>query len=301
MWRCTWGQTHTSPPLNSSWGKQHSLPEAYCGERIHSKCACRHWMFFYQSHLDTFSSLPRMWGWSRGGYAFHAGSLFCNKEKNNQVWALLMLHISKCTCPTRFISTVLALSNLQIETLSSGGSNIIRLYLNVWICNAHSHSLFSLLVFLVFPACLSWCFLPPHLLQIKPAWLKWMGFVAAGSDFWSLVRQHREQCTGIAFMQPEKLLLIKFAMSWLKKLSWSRSDQLSPDSLVTGCLLPPLTLCSAKPNCLEMPNEGQARMLCALINKKLTSGHWLFPALPAALVCREAAIISCLILLDRHK
>lgn len=73
------------------------------------------------------------------------------------------------------------------------------------------------------------------------------------------------------------------------------------DSLVTGCLLPPLALCLAKPNFLEMPNEGQARMLCAQINKNLTSGRWLFPALLAALVCREAAIIFCLILLDRHK
>lgn len=73
------------------------------------------------------------------------------------------------------------------------------------------------------------------------------------------------------------------------------------DSLVPGCLLLPLALCLAKPNCLEMPNEGQARMLCALINKKLTSGRWLFPALPAALVRREAAIIFCLILFDRHK
>lgn len=73
------------------------------------------------------------------------------------------------------------------------------------------------------------------------------------------------------------------------------------DCLVAGCLLPPLALRLAKPNCLEMPNEGQARMLCALINKKLTSGRWLLPALPAALVCREAAIIFCLILLDGHK
>lgn len=92
----------------------------------------------------------------------------------------------------------------------------------------HSYSLFSLLVFLVaFPACLPWCFLSPQLLKIKPAWLKWLGFVAGGSDFRSLVRQQSKQCSGIAFMQSEKLLLIKFTMSWLKKLSW-RSDQLSP-------------------------------------------------------------------------
>lgn len=42
-------------------------------------------------------------------------------------------------------------------------------------------------------------------------------------------------------------------------------------------------------------------MLCALINKKLTSGRSLFPALPAALVHREAAIIACLVLSDWHK
>lgn len=165
-----------------------------------------------------------------------------------------MLYISKCTCPTRFISTVLALSNLQFETLSSGGSDIIELYLNVWICNTYSHSLLSLLAFLViFPACLPWCFLPSHLLKIKPAWLKWMVFVAAGSDFRSLVRQQSEQCTGIAFIQPLKLLLIKFAMSWLQKLSWSRSDQLSPQQ---PCRRVPVASPGSLPSQAKLPGDA---------------------------------------------
>lgn len=67
------------------------------------------------------------------------------------------------------------------------------------------------------------------------------------------------------------------------------------------CHLPRLSFAQPSQTAWKCPNEGQARMLCALINKKLTSGRWLFPALPAALVCREAAIIVCLVPLDWHK
>lgn len=121
------GDRHT-PPLNSSWRKQHSLSAVYHRERIHSNVQAG--TVCYQLCLDTFSWLPEC-----GDSVFHAGSLCYNKEKINQVWSLLVLCISKCTCPTRFISIMFTLSNLQIETLGSGVSNIIWLYLNVLICN----------------------------------------------------------------------------------------------------------------------------------------------------------------------
>lgn len=187
---------------------------------------------------------------------------------------------------------MLAPSNLQFETLSSGGSDIIELYLNVWICNTYSHFLLSLLAFLViFPACLPWCFLLLHLLKIKPAWLKWMVFVAAGSDFRSLVRQQSEQCTGSPLSSLRNCCWWNLPCPGWRSFHGAGVISYLHDSLVAGCLLPPLALCLAKPNCLEMPNEGQARILCALINKKLTSGQWLFPALPVLLVCREAAVL----------
>lgn len=129
-----------------------------------------------------------------------------------------------------------------------------------------------------------------------------MFFVAAGSDFRSLVRQpkpamHWDRIYPAWETAGDQTCRVLVEEAFLER-EWSA---FSTTALSQGvCHIPRL---SAQPSqtAWRCPNEGQARMLCALINKKLTSSHWLFPALPAALVCREAAIIVCLVPLDWHK
>lgn len=126
--------------VNVHMGTDTHLPSTHPGESSIPYLQCiigKGYTAMYRQALYVISCV-----WTRsadfpecGDSVFHAGSLCYNKEKINQVWSLLVLYISKCTCPTRFISIMFTLSNLQIETLGSGGSNIIWLYLNVLICN----------------------------------------------------------------------------------------------------------------------------------------------------------------------
>jgi len=129
-----------------------------------------------------------------------------------------------------------------------------------------------------------------------------MGFVAAGSDFRSLVRQpkpamHWDRLYPAWETAGGQTCCVLAEEAFLER----ERSAFSTTALSQGaCHLPRL---STQPSqaAWRCPNEGQARMLCALINKKLTSGHLLFPALPAVLLCRKAAIIVRLILLDWHK